>query len=406
MISQKTCELAVAGMILRNIEILYSFDVDVTYLRTLELKGIIKTIKKLNEAGTVIRMRSIGDACETVSYESIRDLKRNAPEEALFPDYVKFIKTHIKSDEYVSCFNDAIFSLEHEGDPDAVSAETALRISSFMDGAPGIEMTYSQVFKDAMDRFEKRATTPALQGINTGYGNLDFLIGGLKPGRLYYIGARPSAGKTALMLNIAVNMIKEEIPFGLISIESLIEELGDRYISIVTGISADFVASGEVPKAAQIPVLPTYDENLHIQMPHATISDIEIEIMKMKTKGPLKVLFIDYIQLISGGSFRVRADEVSHVSRSLKKMALRHGVAIVALAQLNRQSDGKRGEMGSFAESSSLEKDADVMITIDHDGEHSFFNVVKARDGKTGTVKIVFHREKLRFTENVTQGAR
>ena len=404
MISQKTCELAVAGMILRNIEILYSFDVDVTYLRTLELKGIIKTIKKLNEAGTVIRMRSIGDACETVSYESIRDLKRNAPEEALFPDYVKFIKTHIKSDEYVSCFNDAIFSLEHEGDPDAVSAETALRISSFMDGAPGIEMTYSQVFKDAMDRFEKRATTPALQGINTGYGNLDFLIGGLKPGRLYYIGARPSAGKTALMLNIAVNMIKEEIPFGLISIESLIEELGDRYISIVTGISADFVASGEVPKAAQIPVLPTYDENLHIQMPHATISDIEIEIMKMKTKGPLKVLFIDYIQLISGGSFRVRADEVSHVSRSLKKMALRHGVAIVALAQLNRQSDGKRGEMGSFAESSSLEKDADVMITIDHDGEHSFFNVVKARDGKTGTVKIVFHRENLRFTENVTQG--
>ena len=404
MISQKTCELAVAGMILRNIEILYSFDVDVTYLRTLELKGIIKTIKKLTEAGTVIRMRSIGDACETVSYESIRDLKRNAPEEALFPDYVKFIKTHIKSDEYVSCFNDAIFSLEHEGDPDIVSAETALRVSTFMAGEKSSEMTYSQVFKDAMDRFEKRATTPALQGINTGYGNLDFLIGGLKPGRLYYIGARPSAGKTALMLNIAVNMIKEEIPFGLISIESLIEELGDRYISIVTGISADFVASGRVPKAAQTPVLPTYDENLHIQMPHATISDIEIEIMKMKTKGPLKVLFIDYIQLISGGSFRVRADEVSHVSRSLKKMALRHGVAIVALAQLNRQSDGKRGEMGSFAESSSLEKDADVMITIDHDGEHSFFNVVKARDGKTGTVKIVFHREKLRFTENVTQG--
>lgn len=262
-------------------------------------------------------------------------------------------------------------------------------------------------------------------GIETGFADLDSVTGGLQRGDLIVIAARPSLGKTALALNIAAHAaIVNAQRVGFFSLEMSKEPLVVRILcsesrvdshKLRTGFSSrdDWgrmtMALGKVANA------PLYIDDT----PALTVAQIRAAARRMKAEKGLDLLVVDYLQLVAGGQRRYenRTQEVSHVSRELKAIAKELGVPVVALSQLSRAPDQRRGflqrpQLSDLRESGSIEQDADVVIFIfrrkretsegydetdDEAGYETVLIVGKQRNGPTADIPVVFLKRYVKF---------
>jgi replicative DNA helicase len=255
-----------------------------------------------------------------------------------------------------------------------------------------------------------------LTGIPTGFTDLDAYTHGLHPGQLVIVAARPAVGKSTFALDIARNAsVKYNKPTIFFSLEMGRAEIAMRMLSAESSIYLQSMRKGTMTEAdwtrlaavrGKINDAPLYIDD----SPNLSLVEIRAKCRRLAQQVDLKMVVIDYIQLMSSGKkVESRQQEVSEFSRALKLLAKELNLPVVALSQLNRQTEqskDKRPELSHLRESGSLEQDADVVVLLHREGiferDHprageADLILAKQRNGPTGTVVVAFQGQYSRF---------
>ena len=270
------------------------------------------------------------------------------------------------------------------------------------------------------------STNNEVTGVSSGYRNLDNVTAGLQRGDLIIIAGRPSMGKTSFALNIAENVgIAQELPVAVFSMEMGADQLAQRMISSVGRIDAQKLRKGRLSDedwdnftAAlhRLEEKPIFIDDT----PGLTITELSSRARRLVNQaGPLGLIVVDYLQLMSGQSRNGqdnRAQELSEISRGLKSLAKELGVPVIALSQLNRSVDSRqdrRPVMSDLRESGAIEQDADVIMFIYRDVVYNKDTpdknlaeiiVAKQRNGPIGTLRMTFLGGNTRFEPSSDEG--
>ena len=269
-----------------------------------------------------------------------------------------------------------------------------------------------------------------ITGLPTGYREFDKMTAGLQPDNLIILAARPAVGKTAFALNIAQNVATStDTSVAIFSLEMSAESLVNRMLCAEGSINANHLRTGQLDEGEW--------QNLIVAMgalsntsifiddtPGIKMAEIRAKCRRLaKEKGNLGLVVIDYLQLIEGSNKESRQQEVSEISRQLKKLAKELGVPILALSQLSRgveQRQDKRPVLSDIRESGSIEQDADIVAFLyrddyyergdsksDDDEDDEPLNqdvgeveliIEKNRAGARGTVKLLFIKSYNKFS--------
>lgn len=271
---------------------------------------------------------------------------------------------------------------------------------------------------DSFSLMEKRAQNKhALTGVTTGFTDLDRKLSGLQRSDLVLIAARPSMGKTALMVNITTNAAqKGDAKVAVFSLEMSKNQLVQRMISAATHIDLMKIISGSLNEEEWTKVINsmTVLQNLDINIddtPGMSPVEMKAKCRRLKAERGLDLIVIDYLQLMELSSrTESRQQEISAISRSLKALAKELDVPVVALSQLSRAPELRsdhRPILSDLRESGAIEQDADVVMFLYRD---DYYNkeeskepnvgeviIAKHRNGPTGTIKLVFKKEFTKF---------
>ena len=265
------------------------------------------------------------------------------------------------------------------------------------------------VVMNALEKIEKAAQQEGtVTGIPTGFIDLDYRTAGLQPSDLVLVAARPSMGKTAFVLNIAQHVaFHAHLCTAIFSLEMSKEQLVNRLFSLESKVDAQALRTGNLSDADWEKLVEGAgiigDSELIIDdTPGISISELRSKCRKYKLEHDLKLVIIDYLQLMtSGKAVESRQQEVSDFSRALKLLAKELEVPVVALSQLNRGPEmrqDKKPQLSDLRESGSIEQDADVVFLVhrpdaydkeDRPGEADII-MAKHRNGPTQTFNLAF----------------
>lgn len=277
----------------------------------------------------------------------------------------------------------------------------------------------SDIVIESLNNVEKASkTTGAVTGIATGFLDLDYKTAGLQPSDLVLIAARPSMGKTAFVLNIAEYMaIKNNNATVIFSLEMSKTQLVNRLLAMHSRVDAQKLRTGKLDENEWVDLMESArtvgSSSLIIDdTPGISVKEIRSKCRKLKLEKDLKVVIIDYIQLVtSGGRSESRQQEVSEISRALKALAREINCPVIALSQLSRDvekrdKNNKRPMLSDLRESGAIEQDADVVMFIyrdeyynkdtEHPGEAEII-IAKQRNGPLGTINLKWLAEYTKF---------
>lgn len=280
-----------------------------------------------------------------------------------------------------------------------------------------------KVVMNAMKTIEAASRNQGhITGIATGFYELDHKTSGMQPADLVLIAARPSMGKTAFVLNIAqYAAFRQNKHVAIFSLEMTKEQLVNRLFSLEANVDAQHLRVGELTDQEWEKLVIGADtigkSNLEIDdTPGIGISEMRSKCRKMKLERGLDMIIIDYLQLMSGsGRSESRQQEVSEISRSLKKLARELNVPVLALSQLSRaveQRPDKRPMMSDLRDSGAIEQDADVCMFIYRDDYYnrdsekkgiSEIIIGKQRNGPVGTVELAWLPELTKFANKARE---
>jgi replicative DNA helicase len=274
-------------------------------------------------------------------------------------------------------------------------------------------------FLDVLERRRHNFMEGIANGIPTGFRDLDRLIGALQPADFIVLAARPSVGKTALALNIALNIGRHAKRILMFSLEMLKVALAQRLVAMEVPMDQTFMRDGDLSddQMGQITDMAGILSSVDFLIDDRTrkLSDIKSKARQEHAKKPLDLIIIDYLQLVKlsddRGKNENRVEVVGTISREMKELAMELGVPILALAQLNRGVEGrqdKRPQISDIRESGNLEQDADTVILpyVEEDQltkrtKHEPFEVTvivaKQRNGGVGEVKLTFKPRSTKF---------
>ncbi len=286
-------------------------------------------------------------------------------------------------------------------------------------------LAIADVLGDSINQIEKLSQQgEAITGLPTGYHALDKMTAGLQAEELIILAARPAVGKTAFALNIAQNVgTKTDQSVAIFSLEMSAESLVNRMLCSEGLVEASHLKTGQLTDEEWDNIIVAMGSlskaNIFIDdTPGIKISEIRAKCRKLhQEQGGLGLVLIDYLQLIEGTGRENRQQEVSEISRQLKKLAKELKVPVIALSQLSRgveQRQDKRPVLSDIRESGSIEQDADIVAFLyrddyyrseegeDEEPEESN-NVIeviieKNRSGARGTVELLFIKEYNKFS--------
>ena len=249
-------------------------------------------------------------------------------------------------------------------------------------------------------------------GISTGFTDLDYRTSGMQPSDLVLLAARPSMGKTAFVLNLAQNMaIKQNNTTAIFSLEMSKEQLVNRMLSMESRVDGQTLRTGNLSESDWDQVVESSGIIANSKLiiddtPGISIGELRSKCRKFKLEHDLKVVIIDYLQLMSGSGSKAasksREQEISEISRSLKALARELSVPVIALSQLSRACETRqdhRPMLSDLRESGAIEQDADVVMFIYRDEYYhkdseakniAEIIIAKQRNGPIGTVELAW----------------
>ncbi len=299
-----------------------------------------------------------------------------------------------------------------------ILADTEKQIFAVLQNKNGGDFVpIKQVVINALEKIEMAAKTQGnVTGIATGFLDLDYKTSGLQPSDLILVAARPSMGKTAFVLNIAQHVaFHSNLCTAIFSLEMSKEQLVNRLFSLESRVDAQLLRTGNLADADWEKLIEGAGiigrSNLIIDdTPGISISELRSKCRKYKLEHDLKLIIIDYLQLMSGsGRSDSRQQEISDISRSLKGLARELHVPVIALSQLSRQVEQRpdhRPMLSDLRESGAIEQDADVVMFIYRD---DYYNkdtpdkniaeiiISKQRNGPIGTINLVWLPQYTKF---------
>lgn len=262
---------------------------------------------------------------------------------------------------------------------------------------------------DRLDELQK--TSGKLRGVPTGFRDLDSKLAGLQDSNLIIFAARPGQGKTSFVLNVAQHVsVNENMPVGIFSLEMSQEELVDRLLVAQADIDAWKLKTGRLDERdfeklshamGQLAEAPMFIDDT----PGASISEIRTKARRLQSEHGLRLIIVDYLQLIHGRNLDNRVQEVSEISQGLKNLARELKVPVLALSQLSRAVENrggtKRPQLADLRESGAIEQDADVVMFIYREDpekpEMVKLDIQKHRNGPTGEIDLIFRADRVRF---------
>lgn len=357
---------------------------------------------------------------EISGLDFIRDLVDNRVTSANVGSYVSIVKeksTLRRLIKTVQDIEDACYA--GKDSTEDILADTEKSIFNLLQNRSGGDyVPIDQVVINALEKIEKASKQKgSVTGIATGFIDLDYQMAGLQPSDLILIAARPSMGKTAFVLNIAEYVaIHSQLTTAIFSLEMSKEQLVNRMFSLESRVDAQKLRSGNLTEA-DWEMLTEGAGNVGRSKliiddtPGISISELRSKCRKYKLEHDLKLIIIDYLQLMSGSGRRAesRQQEISDISRSLKALARELNVPVLALSQLSRaveQRPDHRPMLSDLRESGAIEQDADVVMFIYRDDYYnkdsemkgvSEIIVAKQRNGPIGTVNLAWLPQYTRF---------
>ncbi|WP_346330323.1 replicative DNA helicase [Facklamia sp. 252] len=285
----------------------------------------------------------------------------------------------------------------------------------------------NRLIKEAFDRIIKLSEEKReIVGLPSGYIDLDRLTSGFQPDQLIILAARPSVGKTAFALNIAQNVgTKSKVPVVIFSLEMGAIDMVYRMICAEGNIHAGNLKTGQLTDDEWNSLTVATDtlKNAPIFIDDTAgirVNEIRAKCRRLKQENPdLGLIVIDYLQLIEGNGRENRQQEVSEISRQLKKLAKELSVPIIALSQLSRgleHRQNKRPMLSDIRESGSIEQDADIVAFLYREDYHQQEGdeetektddlpdnsveviLAKNRSGARDTVRLLFTKEYNKFS--------
>lgn len=277
------------------------------------------------------------------------------------------------------------------------------------------------ITSDTINHIRKVANGDVEPGIKTGFYDLDEEIIGMSGGDFIILAGRPGMGKTALAMNIAMN-VAEKYPVGIASLEMAKRKLSTRQISSLSGINNYHLQSGNLPKNAEklFHVVTKKIENKKIYIddrPSPNLNEIKSRARRMKSEKGIELLIVDYLQLVkSEGQSRER--EVSKISETLLGLAKELCIPVIALSQLNRgleTREDKRPRKSDLRDSGSIEQDADIIIFLYREEKYkpteknknkAELIIDKNRNGIETTIDLIWDGETTTFKNNISMHRR
>jgi replicative DNA helicase len=429
-------ERAVLGAILLNAEAIHQA---VEFIRETDFfrdahRRIFEKMLGLMERGQAIDFITIkdelarsGDLDQAGGPAYVASLVDGLPHGVNVGDYARIVKQKSTLRSLIQSANRILSGAYHaEEDAEVIIDEAEREIFAIAEGSVhGGFVSMRDLANASFAMVEQaHARKQLITGVPTGFVELDEMLAGLQPSDLIIVAARPSMGKTSLVLNIAQHVgTKTDMTAGFFSLEMSKEQLFLRMLTSEAGIDGHrlrtgFLGERDFPKLTS--ALETLGRaNIYID-DTASIGVLEMraKARRLKAEHGLDLIIIDYIQLMQGrGRFENRVTELASISRGLKGLAKELNVPVVVLSQLSRapeQRPSKRPQLSDLRESGALEQDADVVVMIYREDMYEATEenqgiaeliVAKQRNGPTGSVRLAFIREFTRF-ENLEASRR
>jgi len=396
-------EDAIIGAVLLNNSVLSSLDLTVGDFVTPNAKTVWQAIQNVDMAGPVELMTVCSWLKENTGGRDwtkyLSERLRNTPSAAGVGAYAKELRKVRQKLAATEACQQALQEIPSKG---MEAIDTLMgALMEVTATAKNYEYTMKESLRAAVDLMEQ-ARKGEVNTIPTGLADLDHNLGGLHPSDLIVVGGRPAMGKTAFLLNLALNAGH---PVGIISSEQPHEQVGMRTLAIGSGVGLGKLRAGQLT-AIEWDVLPKTisrytDVGIQIN-DRSGISIMEVvrQARKWKHMHGIRALYVDYIQRIKSTDPRAkRHEQVGEVVRQMKELARELDIPVVALAQVSRDVDkrsNKRPGMGDMSDSSEIEKEADQIMCLYRDEVYNPDSqdkgilevlIEKNRHGPTGNVR-------------------
>ena len=369
-----------------------------------EHQVIFPAIGRLINCGRPADVLTVHDALGSKSDEVggltyLNDLSASVPSASNIRRYAEIVRERALLRSVLAKIDEA-GAIVHE---DGAVADKVDRISALFTGIEVASKGRKSIGMDAL-------MVKVIDGINaaaegraevwrTGIPGFDSrTMGGMRPGELHILAARPSVGKTSIALQIARRMAQDGLPVLVLSQEMADEQLGQRVLSSHARVDLGHIKTGKLDDAEWGRLAESVDEIARLPVtvddePALTLRAIASKARRMRG---VKLIVLDYLQL-SEGDGETRTAQVGSVSRGLKKLAKQLGCAVLALSQLNRaveQRPGKRPILADLRDSGEIEQDADVITFLWPLGDETISSrptgceIAKNRQGRTGSMVL------------------
>jgi replicative DNA helicase len=377
--------------------------------------GMVEAGEPVDMVALAVKLGKNAELCGGITY--ISSLPDKVPSSANLPTYIKGLKAAQYRRIIKAKAQELIKKADEAGDDlEKMVTDVEAEVFSMRPTAGGESGDRKSSMHRVVNMLEEAlANRGKLPGLSTGYSDLDRILGGLRPGKMIVVAARPGVGKTTLAMNIGENVSSTGTPVAAFSFEMEEDELNAKALAAESGVDIEEalrgnICEGDVPKLVHAAGRLS-KRNLYIRdESDMTIQQLRAEGRRLAQSKKIKLIVVDYLQLVNGSNKRNRVDEVGEVSRELKKMAKELHVPVIALAQLNRDIEkdaGRRPRLADLRESGSIEQDADTVIFIynpDPANEGLLdlpvkLCVAKNRGGRLGEIDMLFKKTVSKFVQ-------
>lgn len=377
---------------------------------------IFDSIRRMHRDGTPVDLRTVAsalinsgeiEAAGGTSY--VAELSDAVPTTANAEHYARIVRRAAVLREAILVGTRlAQGAYTQDADPGELLASIERELRTLADaGTQNGLVLAGDLINEAVSDLDAMIDTHGVCGLESGLADMDAITGGFKPGEMWIVAARPSCGKTALGLQIARHIAESGHASAFFSLEMSRRQLMARMLYAMSEITLSDIQNGRItrencPVMLQ-PAIERWDKMrlLIDDTPSLTAPQIRAAIRRHVTRDKVSFAAVDYLQ-------RVRADrrgdvrevEVASISRELKTAALESSVPVIALCQLNRQGDVEEPRLAHLRESGAIEQDADGVILLWTDAKDprvTHAKIAKNRQGKIGTVHLLFDRDRQTF---------
>ena len=387
-----------------------------------EHRLIFAAVRKLSTSSSTIDVITVAEALDVAgSLERIGglpylgELAQNTPSAANIKRYAEIVKARSLQRQLMTLASEITASCTAPGADVAeiISQADAAMVQLLDTGTDEPTLLYDAM-ADVIADIDERATGNRRSGLQTGVADFDALTGGLEPGQLVIVAARPSVGKTAFSLGVADHVTQHGHTVAFFSLEMTRRELTQRLIALRTGVSVVAQRSGQLDEEQWSRVSACQGKAdgqrlFMIDRPSIGVAYVRAAARRIKRQSGLGLIVVDYLGLMKGEG-QNRTQEIGSLSRGLKALAKELHVPIIALAQLNRGVEGrtdKRPLLSDLRDSGEVEQDADIVAMLHREelygADPNWHGVAelllrKNRNGALGDPLLAFEGATMRFT--------